>query len=322
MSPADGAMWALAALFVLAAGANDGAAVAALAGRVPGLPRGAAPLLLAAALAVVPLVLGTAVAGTLLRGVVAPEGGGVLAIALGFAAAVAVVGALTRQGLPTSLTLAVVGGITGAAAGAGLPVRWTTVALVLAVGLAAPLLGAVLGSLIARLFAHAPVLPRRAVRAGHATACLAQCAAYAANDGQKAFVPIALAAGAATGAPLAAWWYPAAAVLFLAGTLLALPRMAGALGNGVLATRPGHAVAAEGAAAAAVLGTGVLGYPVSMTQTITGALVGAGVNDGYRRVRWRAAVRVGAAWALTLPLSAAAAALLAAGAPLIGSVST
>ena len=100
-------------------------------------------------------------------------------------------------------------------------------------------------------------------------------------------------------------------LIFAVGVALGLPRVARGLGNGVLAVRPFHAVAAELAAASAVLGTAAIGIPVSMTQSVAGGLVGVGVSQGYRRVRWLEAARIGAAWLITLPASVLLAATIA-----------
>lgn len=52
-----------------------------------------------------------------------------------------------------------------------------------------------------------------------------------------------------------------------------------------------------------------MGVPVSTTQTITGAIVGAGSQRGLHAVRWGVAGRIVWAWVLTVP----GAALISAG---------
>ncbi len=53
----------------------------------------------------------------------------------------------------------------------------------------------------------------------------------------------------------------------------------------------------------------LLGIPVSTTHTITGAIVGVGSVSNPGRVRWGVAGRIVWAWVLTIPASAAIAAL-------------
>ncbi|MEP6743908.1 MAG: inorganic phosphate transporter, partial [Gemmatimonadota bacterium] len=49
--------------------------------------------------------------------------------------------------------------------------------------------------------------------------------------------------------------------------------------------------------------------PVSTTHTITGAIVGVGTAQRISAVRWGVAGRIVWAWILTIPMSAAIAAL-------------
>jgi PiT family inorganic phosphate transporter len=221
---------------------------------------------------------------------------------------------LSARGLPTSLTLATIGGITGAGLGSGQPVALRTVGLVLLLAAVAP----ILGGLVAFALAHASRRTTarqgagRLVRLLHRLGFGLLAIAYGANDGQKmlAVAVLALGLGGRT------WSVPlvvsVTALLFVFGTLLGVRRMAGTVSTGVLPARPLNAVTAELSAGGTVLATGLFGAPVSMTQAITGALVGCGITEGRRRVRWRAVAEVGMAWVVTLPAALAVAALLGA----------
>lgn len=166
-------------------------------------------------------------------------------------------------------------------AGAGLGVAWDTVLRVLAVGLVAPIAGALLalgGAVVWRAFGGSSYLST--VRRTHVFAFAAQCVAYGANDGQKVLV-LFLAAGAAGGATASGgelvWWvYPVVALAFAAGSVVGLPKIARSVGAGIMSTHATGAVTAEFAAAAAVSASAADGMPVSMTQAISGGLVGAG----------------------------------------------
>ncbi|MFD0597047.1 inorganic phosphate transporter [Catellatospora coxensis] len=46
-----------------------------------------------------------------------------------------------------------------------------------------------------------------------------------------------------------------------------------------------------------------MGVPVSMTQSATAGLVGAGASTGVRRIRWQFATPVLTAWLVTVPAS-------------------
>ncbi|WP_186403551.1 hypothetical protein [[Actinomadura] parvosata] len=189
-----------AVLFVLVTGANDGAALIGLGLRFPKAPGWLAVALPAAALIGVPYVLGVAVAATFTERLAGlGSEGGAAAFLAGVVIAVGVVAVLAGRGLPTSLTLAVVGGITGAGFGAGLPVSAAGLGTVLAVGALAPLAGVLLGYLLAACSRRVPSHGRmpRLVLAAHLLAYTAQCVAYAVNDGQKmvAVVSVALEVG-------------------------------------------------------------------------------------------------------------------------------
>ena len=305
----------LALAFAVVNGLNDGATMTASSLKAPGLRPVASVLILGAGVALVPLVIGTAVAQTLRSGLVdaaavSPQ----LIVAIGVIGAMLVATILARRGLPTSLTLAVVGGIIGAGIGLGGDPRWPTVAQVILIGLAAPIVGGV----VARLLVDAPLLhSRRSVGAAHRWGMVVQGIAYAANDGQKmvAVAIVAVGASSAGQSPRLSWWLTSSlAVAFMVGTVLGLRPMAASVSSGVLSQRPRHDVVVEYASGAAVLASAALGAPVSMTQSIVGGQVGVGVHQGYRRVRWRIAAQVFAAWIVTLPVaglvSCAAAALV------------
>jgi PiT family inorganic phosphate transporter len=304
---------AVAVLFVLISGANDGATLIGLGLRFPRTPGWAVTGLLVAILFAGPYVLGVTVARTFTEGLAGLDTRDGAAVFLaGVVTAVAVVAVLTGKGLPTSLTLAVIGGISGAGLGAGLPVSWPRLAAVLAVGAAAPVAGLALGYLLGAAARRVPSHRRmpRLVQAAHLLAYAAQCAAYALNDGQKMIAVTSVAVdvgrrglGEVGPVGIAPGWMAVLVAIFLAGALTGLDRVGERLGRGLVITRPLHVVSAETAATGAVLAGSALGSPVSMTQSVTAGVVGVVASEGSRRVRWQGVLNVGAAWLLTLPSS-------------------
>lgn len=319
----EAVLLALAALaFAAVSGANDGATLIALSLPNVTLRPLASIGILAAAVSLVPLMVGVHVAETLARGLVSFEGRDGRLLFLGAViVALGVTGTLSRQGLPTSLTLALVGAIVGTGIGRGLGVAWGTVGSVMVIGLAAPLVSGLLGLLIARAFAWLPAGHRAwgELRALGAVAFLLQAAAYATNDGQKMIAIFAIALGLSPGGQVgvALWSQLLLGLAFALGTLWGIERLASRLGRGVLQVRVLHSVASEFATAGAVFSSALLGAPVSTTQAATAAAIGAGVSQTRRRVRWEQAARIGAAWVLTLP---SAAALGAVAAVIVGSL--
>ncbi|WP_420111967.1 inorganic phosphate transporter [Pseudactinotalea sp.] len=296
----EAALLAVALGFALVTGINDGGALLAPGLRLPGGSVAVSLIAIAVATTTVPLVLGTRVAQTMLAGIVPAEA--TLVVTIGFCVAIAVVLGLSRAGLPTSLTLAVVGGLAGAGLGAGAAVQVETLVRVLGFGVLAPIAGALLaylGSAATRRVRTRSY--RRAVGGWHGVGFLALCLAYGMNDGQKVLVLFMLAAGTGANERLPLWAFAAAGAMFAVGALLGLPRVARTMSTGILAAGPVHVVVAESAAAVAVLASAAVGSPVSMTQAVTGGLVGAGSRDGVRRLRWLMIGRVAIAWVATLP---------------------
>jgi PiT family inorganic phosphate transporter len=306
----------VAVVFAVVTGANDGGAILTMGLRIPSLRPIGAIAVLTAGMVLGPLWFGVHVATTFSKRLVAfDSGNGRTAFVLGLCAAIAVVGVLTVLGLPTSLTLALIGGITGAGLGYRLPISWSGVFGVLAFGIAAPIVGGIAGLALAHVLRWVPAdrsVPV-AVRAATVLGYGVQALAYGANDGQKMLAVFAVTSSAngrfdvhPTAGRLAA-----IACCFAIGIVISLRRLAGRLGRDLLVVRPVHALSAELGSSAAVFGSAVAGMPVSMTQSIAGALVGAGVSESSRRVRWRAVMRLGMAWALTLPASVAVAGVAA-----------
>ena len=67
--------------------------------------------------------------------------------------------------------------------------------------------------------------------------------------------------------------------------------------------------AAQGAGAAVILASSTCGFPLSTTQTISGAVIGSGAAKRLSAVRWGVAGNIVVAWVLTLPAAAAIGAL-------------
>jgi PiT family inorganic phosphate transporter len=76
-------------------------------------------------------------------------------------------------------------------------------------------------------------------------------------------------------------------------------------------TGPREEVTAQLASSLAVLASAALGAPVSMTQALSGGLVGTGLLRGRRQVRWQVARRLALAWVMTLPSAAVVGAVVA-----------
>jgi PiT family inorganic phosphate transporter len=290
---------AVACLFAVVSGMNDGGTLLATGLKLPTVRPATGILTLVVLVALVPLVTDR-VALTFVTRLATFHGPGArIAMTVAVIAALAVVMTLSAKGRPTSLTLAIVGGLTGAGLGWGLPVSAGSVAMVLAFGLAAPFVGGMLAWVVIRLLVR--ITNTDGLSRWHWAGFLLQTVAYASNDGQKMLAVFMIALGF-SGAPLG--YTSLVALLFGLGAVYGLPKAGRTLSREIIVSRPLHGVGAELASGTAVLACAALGMPVSMTQAIAGGLIGAGVAQGGGRVRWYAAVKIVTAWLLTLPLSA------------------
>lgn len=225
----------------------------------------------------------------------------VLAIIL---AVLITIGVSTLLGIPTSITLALVGALTGATLASGNEVNWALVARVLTLGLAAPFVAAFISFLLWMM----PLQIRRgssshkALQVYRGLTFPALVIAYAANDGQKILFAVALMMGSGVGAAASTGWALfLAASVFILGALSGLRTSGRFVRHGITSITPLALLWTETATAITVIGGSVAGIPLSMTQSITGGLLGTGVARSARSIYWRSIQRVGIAWLWTLP---------------------
>jgi PiT family inorganic phosphate transporter len=105
------------------------------------------------------------------------------------------------------------------------------------------------------------------------------------------------------------WIVLAAHTAIALGTAAGGWRIVKTMGTRITRLRPFGGFCAETAGGITVLLASNLGVPVSTTHTITGAIVGVGAAQRLSAVRWGVAKRIVWAWILTMPMSAAIAAL-------------
>lgn len=290
--------------FALACGVNDGGALVALGLRVPVLPPAASIGLLAAFVATVPLLVGTRVASTISdRLVTFSESDGDMAVLLAIVTSLVVVGILVRLKMPTSLTLSTIGALVGVGWGFGFPVSWRTTAIVVVAGILGPFVGAAIGLGIVTVLSMLPTRATgpRVVRGLHLAGFGAECLAYGANDGQRMLAIFALAAATTPSAEASGWLMAGIAALFAVGAVGGMYRYAGTLGTDLAPARPHDAAIAELGGSGASFAGLAIGAPLSMTQAISGGIIGSTSVRGWRRIRWARTGRLALAWVLTLP---------------------
>src|SRR5215210_3017687 len=145
---------------------------------------------------------------------------------------------------------------------------------------------------------------------------------HGANDAQKTMAIITLALFSSGHLPdfvVPVWVALAAATAIGLGTWAGGWRIIRTMGTRIVRMQPVDGFAAQTAAAAVIQLATTWGLPVSTTQVVSGAVMGAGSTRRFSAVRWGVARRIVWAWIFTIPASAvlaASAALLITAEPL------
>ena len=136
---------------------------------------------------------------------------------------------------------------------------------------------------------------------------------HGSNDAQKTMGIMTLALIAAgvlpPDSPIPLWVIILAATAISFGTAAGGWRIIKTMGQRVVKLDPVHGFAAETTAATIILTASHFGMPVSTTHVISSAIIGVGSSDRLSAVRWGVAGNIVIAWILTIPASAAVAAL-------------
>jgi PiT family inorganic phosphate transporter len=154
----------------------------------------------------------------------------------------------------------------------------------------------------------------RRLKIAHSVAAGAVALGHGLQDGQKTMGAVVLAlvaAGRLESADRIPVWVRVLAAVFLAlGTALGGWPLVRTLGRRVAHLDALRGFAAQTTTAVVLYIAGVLGAPISTTQTVTAAVAGAGAAGGVRVVRWDVVRRILVVWVLTpLACGLAAAAL-------------
>jgi PiT family inorganic phosphate transporter len=106
------------------------------------------------------------------------------------------------------------------------------------------------------------------------------------------------------------WWIAFACYLMIGlGTLMGGWKIVKTMGTKITKVTPLEGVCAETAGALTLFTVSQFGIPVSTTHTITGSIIGVGATKRLSAVRWGVTVNLLWAWILTIPVSAALAAI-------------
>jgi PiT family inorganic phosphate transporter len=283
------------------------------------MPPRASLMLAAVAHFTAPFLFGVAVATTVGKGVIEPSAispNVVLAAVLS-----AIVWNLITWfiGIPSSSSHALIGGLLGAAIvaeGVGI-IQLPGLLKILVSLLISPPLGLLAAFIIMRilLFLLRNASPRISTvfKRMQLITALTLSLSHGTNDAQKTMGVITMglvAAGAQTDFAVPLWVVAASAGAIALGTSLGGWRLIRTLGGRIYKIRPIHGFTSQAASAAVIFAAAVIGGPVSTTQVVGSAIMGAGAAERLSKVRWQVGREMVTTWLLTIPATAAISALL------------
>lgn len=222
-------------------------------------------------------------------------------------------------GIPASSSHALVGGLVGAVAvSEGLAAIHTAGLIKIGTALLiSPILGIVIGYLLMNLtlFLARGATPRinRFFKQAQMLTTLGLALSHGANDAQKTMGIITLGLyieGGIDHFVVPTWVVALSASMIALGTATGGWRLIKTLGVRIYKIRPIHGFVSQIAGASIILGAAMLGGPVSTTQVMSSAIMGAGTAERMSKVRWQVGYEMLIAWVLTIPISAALAALI------------
>jgi PiT family inorganic phosphate transporter len=264
---------------------------------------------------------GVAVATTVGKGIVHPDVVDNAVIFAGLTAAIVWDVITWHYGIPSSSSHALIAGMAGAGVAKGgfdvLVVAGLVKVVVFIV--VSPLVGMALGGLLMLGAMHlvqrsSPAFVDRVFRRLQLLSAAGYSLGHGTNDAQKTMGVIAVllfTAGLLGDTFYVPFWVVLVCHAAIAlGTMFGGWRIVRTMGMRLTALAPIGGFSAETAGALALIGSASFGIPVSTTHTITGAIIGVGSMRRFSAVRWGVARSVVWAWVLTIPCTAAIAALI------------
>ena len=267
-----------------------------------------------------PFLFGVAVATTIGKGIIDPNFV-TLNIIIGALAGAIIWDIVTwLLGLPTSSSHALIGGIIGAGiVGAGTQaIIFGGMQKVVTGIIVSPVVGLVVAFLLATLLITIFAKKRpSSVNSGFGRLQLISSAYFSlthgANDGQKTMGVIALillTQGVITKFEVPYYVIIMAALAISLGTFFGGWRIVKTMAVKITQLKPYQGFAAETGGATVLAVLAWLGIPASTTHAISGAIMGAGAVKRVSAVRWGVGRRIVWAWIITIPASAAVAAIV------------
>jgi PiT family inorganic phosphate transporter len=279
-----------------------------------------AALAMAAVMNLAGAFLGSGVANTVSKGLIAtPEGRSGMAILFAALAGAIVWNLVTWYfGLPSSSSHALFGGLVGAALAGGTTVHWSGVVdKVIIPMFLSPAVGLVLGYLVMLailwFFRRAnPHKAKRGFRIAQTVSAAGMALGHGLQDAQKTMGVVVLALvinDPSKGFGIPIWVKFVCAAMMSLGTYAGGWRIMRTLGRRIIDLDPPQGFAAETTSASILYATSyIFQAPVSTTHVITSSIMGVGATRRVKAVRWGVAKNIVAGWFITMPAAALVAA--------------
>jgi inorganic phosphate transporter, PiT family len=273
----------------------------------------------AAAEFIAPFIFGVAVATTIGKGLIDPNVISINVVMAGVMAAIIWNLFTWWIGIPSSSSHALVGGLLGAAImSSGFQVvQLSGLLLILTALFVSPPLGLLVSYIFMNVslfvFQKATRKINTLFRRIQILTSLSLALSHGTNDAQKTMGIITLglvASGYQETFHVPLWVITVSAAAIALGAAFGGWRLIRTLGGRIYKIRPVHAFTSQAASAGVVLGAALLGGPVSTTQVVSGAIMGAGAAERINMVRWQVAQHMLITWLLTIPASTILSALV------------
>ncbi len=268
-----------------------------------------------------PFIFGTAVASTVGKGIIKPEFSTTEVILAGLIGAIVWDIITWYFGLPSSSSHALIGGLIGSAftSGGAETIVFEGIQKTMVFMIVSPTLGFVVAFTFAILLVYflrkkKPQLINRVFGKLQIGSSIFFSLTHGANDGQKTMgiITALLIAGGFLESKefvVPQWVIVSAAGAIGLGTFFGGWRIVKTMAFRLTDLKPYQGFCAETGGGVILMGMAWLGIPVSTTHSISGAIMGVGATKRLSAVRWGIGRRIIYAWIITIPASAAIAAV-------------
>jgi inorganic phosphate transporter, PiT family len=223
-------------------------------------------------------------------------------------------------GIPSSSSHALIGSIAGAAiAAAGVSsINYKGFASILKSLIISPVLAFAVGYIMFTIFKYVfknlnLSKTNRGFRRVQAVTAAIQSFAHGTNDAQKSMGIITMALvsnNLIKEGNIPFWVQISCAAAMALGTSIGGWRIIKTVGTQIMKIKPVNGVAADLSSALVIFGASKFGLPVSTTHVISSAIMGVGTSYRVKAVKWNTGKRMIITWFITLPISAALAAVV------------